>query len=65
MMDVNLSEPGRWGDQLDKRHVIPQITLSTDMITHTNTRTGTLSLYTPVKNAVASLIYISEYVHLK
>lgn len=31
--------PGRWGDQPDKQHVIPQITLSTDMITHTDTQT--------------------------
>lgn len=37
MMSVNLSEPGVVRDQLDKHHVIPQITLSTDMLTHIKT----------------------------
>lgn len=38
-MGVNLSEPRELGDQLDKHHVIPQITLSTDMISLSHTHT--------------------------
>lgn len=47
MMDVNLSEPREVGDQLDKHHVIPQITLSTDMMS--------LSLF--LKHTHSTLLY--------
>lgn len=39
MTGVNLSVPRVAGNQLDKHHVIPQITLSARVITHTHTHT--------------------------
>lgn len=38
MTGVNLSVPRVVGDQPDKHHVIPQITLSARVITHTQTQ---------------------------